>query len=387
MAASKLVFKLCPSIHDFDAAAWDALTINCGPLVKHAFLSALETSGSVGENTGWLPMHLAGYIDDELVLAMPMYRKTHSYGEYIFDFDWANAYHRSGLDYYPKLVNAIPFSPVTDTRIFIAPELQLTDVWPLCEAFIRQIMKDEHIHSFHSLFLHAEQSKTLTSERIVQRINVQFQWYNKGYTDFDEYLSTMTSRRRKSLKKERQKVEASGFQITRLTGDGITEEAIRFFYACYQQTYAKRSGHGGYLTREFFTELAASMADKLLLVIAEKDNSPVAAAFYVFNHEQLCGRYWGSLTESDGLHFECCYYQGIEFAIEHNIPVFNPGTQGEHKILRGFEPTICYSNHHLAHDGFFDAIKRYVELETAQLRHYHHQACGLLPFKAEQEKG
>lgn len=387
MAVSNLVLKFSSSIHDFAPAAWDALTFNCGPLVKHAFLSALENSGSVGDDTGWLPMHLAGYIDDKLVLAMPMYMKTHSYGEYIFDFDWANAYHRIGLEYYPKLVNAVPFSPVTDKRILIATDINLVDVWPLCESYIREAMSAKQIHSFHSLFINAGQSRGLSGDHMVQRINVQFQWYNAGYTSFDEYLSTMTSRRRKSIKKERQKVRASGMQISRLTGRNICEEALNFFYVCYQQTYAKRSGHGGYLTRAFFTELVNTMHDNVLLVIAEQDSSPVAAALYVFNHKQLCGRYWGSIIDSDGLHFECCYYQGIEFAIEHSIPVFNPGTQGEHKILRGFEPTFCYSNHYLAHDGFFDAIKRYVELETAQMKHYHHQACGLLPFKAEQEKG
>lgn len=378
-----LTFEFSSSINQLSAGDWDQIAAKYNPFVRYHFLSALEESASVSAATGWQPQHMLIYQNKQLIGILPLYIKSHSYGEYVFDFSWADAYQQHGLNYYPKLVTAIPFTPVTGSRLLLAEHISFDDVIePVCAA-IKQRANSLGLSSIHWLFVDKSLSAQLQSQGFLPRQAVQFQWFNQNYTSFDQFLGRFASRKRKNLKKERAKVHQAGLSIKRLSGNQIRQQDMDFFYRCYQQTYLKRSGHKGYLQQTFFSQLLNTMTDNILLVIAYHDQNPVAGAFYLYDQNQLCGRYWGALEEFDGLHFECCYYQGIEFCIEQKITSFNPGTQGEHKILRGFEPIYCHSNHYLAAEDFHAAVKRFLEQESPQIARYKQQAETLLPFKSE----
>ena len=312
---------------------------------------------------------------------LPLYRKSHSYGEYVFDHAWANAYHRHGINYYPKLVSAIPFTPVTGPRLLCAANQDEKALLPAFADFVIGLVNDNAFSSFHLLFASKEQSDVLFGSNMLQRQAVQFEWKNYHYCSFDDYLDKMVSRKRKSIRKERANVAKQGVTIEKKSGASITPEDIAHFCRCYQQTYLKRSGHSGYLTPECFVSLFSDMADQILLINAFRNEESIASALFFFDKKALYGRYWGSLEEINGLHFECCYYQGIEFAIDNNLETFNPGTQGEHKILRGFEPVYSYSNHYLAEPAFHDAVKHFLSEEKAHVAEYKKDAESLLPFK------
>lgn len=383
MSKDEVSLEFISSISEVSAADWDRLACDQGPFLRHAFLNALETSDSVGAETGWQPFHMLIKRNNTVIGAAPLYIKGHSYGEYVFDFAWANAYQQHGLKYYPKLLNAIPFTPVTGGRVLFL-DTQQQQLFPQVISALKAQVKTLGLSGFHSLFLAQAPSNDFTDSDCLQRLSVQFQWYNKGYNSWQDFVDTMTARRRKSIRKERQKVLQQNVITTRAVGHEISAQDMAFFYQCYRQTYLKRSGHEGYLKQAFFTSLLSDMADALMLVTAKRDEQPIAAALYLRDEKQLSGRYWGALDEVDGLHFECCYYQGIEFCIEQNIQVFNPGTQGEHKILRGFEPTFCYSNHWLARADFHDAVARFLQTERHDIEAYKAETDTLLPFKSTQ---
>jgi len=360
---------------------WDDLANGNSPFCQYPFLHALETSGSVGADSGWLPFHCVIYQNFEPVGILPLYKKTHSYGEYVFDFAWANTYKQHGINYYPKLVGAIPFTPVTGARLMLSDEVDKQQLLPaLCKEITEQLTLSG-MSSMHWLFVEQDISQLLHQHGQVQRHTVQFQWFNRQYSSFEDYLSHFNSRKRKNVKKERLKVTSDDVKVVRLHGDNLSKDNMHFFYHCYKQTYLKRSGHDGYLTETFFQQLFKDLRHNLMLVIALKDERPIASALFIFDHNQLCGRYWGALEEVQNLHFECCYYQGIEFCIEQNIAKFNPGTQGEHKILRGFEPIYCYSNHSLKELAFHEAVERFIQQENIQIAEYKNNAEKLLPFK------
>jgi predicted N-acyltransferase len=381
ISISKYTFKFSTSIEKIGQTIWDGLADGSSPFCQYSFLHALETSKSVGGKSGWQPFHLVIYQNSEPVGILPLYKKTHSYGEYVFDFAWANAYEQHGINYYPKLVAAIPFTPVTGARLMLSVNVDKQQLLPfLCQEITDQLALSD-MSSMHWLFVEQDISKLLQEHGQVQRQAVQFQWINRQYSSFEDYLTHFNSRKRKNVKKERQKVTTQGIKVVRLHGDNLTEENMRFFYDCYKQTYLKRSGHDGYLSEVFFRQIFRDLPHNLMLVIALKDEQPIASALFIFDQNQLCGRYWGALEEIHSLHFECCYYQGIEFCIEQNIAQFNPGTQGEHKILRGFEPIYCYSNHSLKELSFHEAVERFVEQETPQIERYKENAEKLLPFR------
>jgi predicted N-acyltransferase len=381
ISISKYTFKFSTSIEKIGQTIWDGLADGSSPFCQYSFLHALETSKSVGGKSGWQPFHLVIYQNSEPVGILPLYKKTHSYGEYVFDFAWANAYEQHGINYYPKLVAAIPFTPVTGARLMLSVNVDKQQLLPfLCQEITDQLALSD-MSSMHWLFVEQDISKLLQEHGQVQRQAVQFQWINRQYSSFEDYLTHFNSRKRKNVKKERQKVTTQGIKVVRLHGDNLTEENMRFFYDCYKQTYLKRSGHDGYLSEVFFQQIFKDLPHNLMLVIALKDEQPIASALFIFDQNQLCGRYWGALEEIHSLHFECCYYQGIEFCIEQNIAQFNPGTQGEHKILRGFEPIYCYSNHSLKELSFHEAVERFVEQETPQIERYKENAEKLLPFR------
>ena len=342
------------------------------PLHREAFLTALHQNGCLSATTGWLPHYL---VADSGWCAF--YEKRHSYGEFVFDWAWADAYQRHGLLYYPKLVAALPYTPVPGNKVY--GDLPMGDIVTAAEQFSLQ----RHMSSVHWLYCDKATQASLTKQGYIGRKSVQFHWFNRDYADFSDFLDTFVSRKRKMVNKERRNVQHQGIRIERKTASNIDAQDLDFFYRCYRDTYQKRSGHNGYLPNAFFQQLGNTMSNELLLVLAYQDNRPVACALFAYDKDGLYGRYWGCIEEHEFLHFECCLYQGIEFCIEQNIPFFNPGTQGEHKLLRGFEPVWCYSAHKLHHPDFHRAINTFCLQEALQLEQYRQQALTLLPFKQQ----
>ncbi len=313
---------------------------------------------------------------------MPLYLKTHSYGEYVFDWSWADAWQGNGLDYYPKLVTAIPFTPATGPRLCLARGYHNKDVIPILVSAIRNFAQERHISSWHLLFPEEDVAGLLQSEGMHLRTAAQFHWFNEGFASFDDFLATFSSRKRKNLKRERNRVYEQGFELQTLCGAEISASQWDQFYRFYQLTYAKRSGHGGYLSKAFFTRTAASMGDQAIMVLARLGGETVAGALFFRSSETLYGRYWGCLQEYDCLHFEACYYQGIEYCIANGLQRFDPGAQGEHKIQRGFRPVKTFSNHWIADSRFSTAIADFTDQERLHIEEYLEQTTALLPFKA-----
>jgi predicted N-acyltransferase len=377
-------FHFHPSIADISAGLWNALVNanpnTASPFLRHEFLLALEQSGSACADTGWQPHHIIVTKDGRHVAAMPLYIKSHSYGEYVFDWSWADAYRQHGMRYYPKLVTSVPFTPSTGPRLLIA---EGEDHAHITHAIAQAVIAEARrigASSWHVLFPGEKESARLTSAGLRPRIACQFHWYNRGYKTFDDFLATFNSRKRKNLRKERNAVHSAGIQFTRFRGNAITPTMWQQFYRFYQNTYQIR-GQQGYLTQAFFQRLSDVMPDNLLLVVATLDARPIAAALSFCDSEKLYGRYWGCLQEYQFLHFETCYYQGIEYAIEEGLQSFDSGAQGEHKIQRGFEPIITHSNHWIADPQFDVAIGEFLEREAEHIKEYKVGAEGGLPFR------
>jgi len=348
------------------------------PFLAAEFLSALEDSDSVTAATGWTPHHLAAQRGRPF---MPLYVKTHSYGEYVFDWAWADAYHRNGLPYYPKLVTAIPFSPVTGPRLRPLPDA----LDPGCGAALFDAVQETAAatgaSSWHLLFPDAETRARFAGLGLLERVGVQFHWSNRGYRDFDDFLDTFTARKRKMVRRERARIAAQGLRVELLPGTALDAARWDFFYRMYQRTYRKRSGTGGYLTRDFFARIGATLGAQIALALAYDGGEPVAAALYLHDSERLYGRYWGSLRDYECLHFELCYYQGIDFAIRRGLRGFDAGAQGEHKIARGFEPVETWSLHWIRERRFAVAIADFLARERAHIQHYVEEARSLLPYR------
>lgn len=365
------------SIHEVSSAQWQNLLGTDYPFLQYGFLSALETSGCVGEGTGWMPHYLWIEQNNTPVAAAPLYMKTDSWGEYVFDWAWADAFRRAGRAYYPKWVCAVPFTPASGPRLL--GKLQ-AEQWPEIQQQLEHQAQREAVSSLHWLLPSLAESNQL-ADRWPQREGTQFHWFNQGFSDFSAFLASFNARKRKSLLRERRKVAEAGIQLLRKTGASITTADWDHFYACYRQTYAKRSGHGGYLNRAFFHCLSDTMADQALLVQAVREGQLIASALYFFDAHTLYGRYWGCLEEWDCLHFEACYYQGIEFAIERKLARFDPGAQGEHKIQRGFTPVPVFSNHWIKDSDARTAIAQFIRAEAEHNQAYLRAAAELLPFK------
>ena len=359
-------------------ARWDALLgDDPQPFVRHAFLSSLEDSGSVGGRTGWRAQHqLLESVAGEAVAALPLYRKTHSNGEYVFDWAWADACHRAGIEYYPKLLCAVPFSPVTGARLLGDREAagQLLD--ELSEALVEQGYSGLHIN-----FTQPDADAVFRGrEGWLERIGCQFHWHNRGYRDFQDFLDSLTSRKRKQLRKEREQVMGQGIAFEWREGHQLSETEWDFVYACYANTYHVR-GQAPYLTRDFFSLLAERMPASIRVVLAEQNGRPVAMAFSLIGGDGLYGRYWGCLDAFDRLHFETCFYQGIEQAIAAGLSRFDAGAQGEHKLIRGFEPVITRSWHYLAHPGLRAAVSDFLAQERLGVLRYAEAAREALPYR------
>ncbi|WP_428239829.1 GNAT family N-acetyltransferase [Gynuella sp.] len=371
------------SILEIDKEAYNALQQSDYPFLSYQFLSALEESGVCTADNGWQPMFLCVYQDSVLVGVMPGYLKSHSYGEYVFDWSWAHAYDQHQLPYYPKFISAVPFTPVMGPRFLWDKHYSEDDVGCYMIEAIKTFCQENKLSSWHCLFPDPKQHACLENlSDIITRVDCQYHWHNRNYQAFEDFLSRMTSRKRKNIKKERRKIIEQGLRVERFTGTGITDELLEHFYMFYHSTYLKR-GRQGYLNKSFFESVLGQLRDQMLLVMAFREDQPVAGSLFFYDQNALYGRYWGSLQEYDGLHFECCYYQGIEFCIEHSLLRFDPGTQGEHKISRGFEPTFTHSLHYISHSAFRDAINRFVQQERIHIEAYANEARSLLPFNQE----
>ena len=372
--------KQINSMAQVDGAAWNRLAGAAYPFMRHEFLLALEQSGSVCEQTGWVPAHLLVMNEDQLIAFMPLYLKHHSWGEYVFDQQWAQAYQQQGLDYYPKWLTAIPLTPCQGPRIVIQEGIDLLEVMRLLLAFIKQLSEQLGISSWHCLFPDLQQVELLRSLGLSIREGVQFHWFNQGYRDFNDFLSTMNASKRKMLKRERRRVNEQGVRLLRIAGKDVSELQWQTFFQFYTMTYFKR-GSQPYLNLAFFQQIGATMGEQLLLILASKDDKAIAAALSFIGEETLYGRYWGCFEEYNGLHFETCYYQGLDYCIEHSLKRFDSGAQGEHKIARGFEPIATYSAHWIKDDRFAKAIEHFLAREQKAVQHYKQDAASYLPFR------
>lgn len=373
------------SISDVSPADWNQLWSSDYPFIRHEFFLALEKSGCTTSRTGWKPSHCVARDGGKLLGAFPLYIKTHSYGEYVFDWSWANAYQQAGYDYYPKLLNAIPFTPATGPRWASQSDLPAADRQNVLNKMFDAIKRHAAQNAFsglHCLFPSATNSDDLKHlPELMQRLDCQFHWFNQGYTSFDDFLNTFSSRKRKNLSKERARVKDQGFAVQMKAGIELSSADWQHFYRLYRGTYRKRSGHDGYLNEAFFQQLGAAMPEQIVMAQANRDDEWCAAALYLRDSTTLYGRYWGAIEEYDALHFECCYYQGVEYAIGQRLQRFDPGAQGEHKIARGFTPVLTQSFHHLQQPDFAAAIRRFLAEEQTHVRAYCDEARAQLPFK------
>jgi len=372
--------SLINHIDEISREDWNGITGLEYPFIRYEFLHALEESACVSEETGWTPQHCLVYDKDGLIALMPMYRKTHSHGEYVFDFEWAHAYRQRGLAYYPKWLTAIPFTPCEGERLFIKAGVDKKLIFKSIMAYLIGIAESENISGWHCLFPTLEEVNLFKSTDLAIREGVQFRWMNKGYRDFKDYLDSFNSKKRKTLLRERRFISDQGIMLKQVYGKDITEQQLDVFFQFYQLTYLKR-GNPPYLNLEFFKEIAETMPEQLLLILAIKDNTYVGAAFSLVGKDSLYGRYWGCYEEYHSLHFEACYYQGLEYCINNQLTCFDSGAQGEHKIARGFEPVTTYSAHWLSDPEFAAAIKGFTNREASLVEKYRSSVAGLLPFK------
>jgi predicted N-acyltransferase len=370
-----VTIEVVHSLAGIDAGQWNRLA-GGDPFLRHEFLSALHDTGCASAATGWSPHYLILTKHGRLAAAMPLYLKDHSYGEYVFDWAWADAYHRHGLNYYPKLVCAVPFTPVTGPRVLTGESGEGARLIAAALKLAREL----DVSSLHFLFPTHEQAQNIVHHGMLLRHSVQFHWANRGYTSFDDFLAGMSHDKRKKIRQERRKVREAGITFRWLEGAGIRTEDWAFFARCYRQTY--REHHSTpYLNLEFFRRIGRAMPENLTLVVAHREDRPIAASLNVRNEQRLFGRYWGALEYHSGLHFETCYYQGIEYAIARGIAAFEGGSRGEHKLARGLLPVETVSAHWLAHPQFSAAIEEYLAREAGSIAHYVDELNERRPFK------
>ena len=353
--------------------------------MRHEFLLALEQTGATSAASGWQPLHMLVESTDkaqQLMALMPLYAKTNSMGEYVFDWSWADAYARHGLQYYPKLLTAIPFTPCTGPRLCIAADCGVKNMQALVFAQLRTLAARIDASGWHLLFPEKSQADEFVEQGMLLRAGCQYQWFNEQYESFDDFLQSFSSRKRKNLKKERAQVAAQGIALQQIEGADISENQWRHFYRFYESTYMVR-GRAPYLSEEFFLEIGRTMPESLMLVLASHADTPVAGALYLKGNDSLYGRYWGSDRDYPGLHFETCYYQGIEYAIRHGYTRIDSGAQGEHKIQRGFKPVTTWSTHWLKHPDFQRAVADFLREEAIHISEYQNRAAEYLPFRKD----
>ena len=373
--ADAVSLRSVSSIEEIDAAVWDALAnpapgaetarFDYNPFLSHAFFHALEASGSASRRTGWMPHHLVMERDGETIGVLPCYAKSHSQGEYVFDYGWADAFERAGGRYYPKLQCSVPFTPATGRRLLVGDGPDRTERQALLGEGLRQVCEEVGVSSAHITFQREDEAKLLFEMGYLERNDQQFHWHNAAepYPDFDTFLTSLASRKRKAIRKERAEAHRN-VTIERLSGEQLTDEVWDTFFRFYMDTGSRKYGRP-YLTRDFYTRIGTTMADRIVLVMARSNEHGhhVAGAINFVGSHTLFGRHWGCVEHHPMLHFECCYYQAIDYAIERGLSTVEAGAQGGHKLARGYMPTITYSTHHITHPGLREAVGDYLERE------------------------
>lgn len=371
------VTRVLESPLEVAAHTWNALLApGAGPFVRHEYLAALHESASAVPRTGWTPSFVTLWQGGELHAACPLYLKDHSYGEYVFDWAWANAYEQHGLQYYPKALAAVPFTPVPGPRL-LARDARARKA--LLDAVLAKV-RAQGLSSLHLLFLEPDDAAACEQAGLMLRHNVQFHWTNAGYADFEAFLASLSHDKRKKIRQERRKVAQAGVQFRCARGMDISADDWDFFYRCYERTYLEH-GNPPYLRRDFFRRMAQQMPQHWLLFIAEQDGSPIASSLIGLDGGVAYGRYWGALRRVDCLHFEACYYQPLQWCIAHGMQRFEGGAQGEHKMARALMPTMTTSAHWLAHPAFADAVERFLEREGASVQNYLEHLEQRSPFR------
>ena len=372
------------SIEEISKKEWDSLLNDINyPFLKHDFLQLLESTSCVGAKTGWIPLHVTISKGNSLLAGMPLYLKSHSQGEFVFDHSWANAFYQHGLDYYPKLVSSIPHTPASGPRLLIKDGENKKELFEMIKEGVKNIAAKNNISSWHILFPREEEVDFFDDSNLSIRKNAQFIWFNENFTSFEDYLNSFRARHRKNVRKERNKIIEQELIIETFSGENLNYDLLNKFYKFYLSTNIKRSGFSGYLTKQFFLNFPATLFKNLVIVFAKKKSNDemVGGSLFFRDDQNLYGRYWGCIEEFDCLHFECCYYQGIDYCIKNKLKKFDPGVQGEHKIKRGFAPTETYSAHWIADERFSEAIEDFVTKEERHINYYLEDAKKLLPFK------
>jgi uncharacterized protein len=373
--------RIVEKLDEVEAAAWDALGGDRNPLISHAFLAGLERYGCLGSTYGWYPRHVL--VEDDagrLLAAMPLYAKTNGYGEFVFDWAWESAWERSGLRYYPKLVASVPYTPATGPRLLVHPD---ADGTALRRLLIRQAVGfagQQGVSGLHWLFPDATDLEALRAEGLALRMGCQYHWRNDGYRDFDDFLERFSSKKRKNVRRERRRVVEQGVKLRILHGDEVSDSLWGTFHRFYTDTFEKKMGIPT-LSLDFFRETGRALGSGVVMVLAEHGGAPVAAALCYRSHDSLYGRYWGCARDYDGLHFEACYYQGIDYCIREGLQRFEPGAQGEHKIPRGFLPTATWSAHWLAHEELGRVVADFCLREQQAMARHCRQLMVLSPFR------
>ena len=368
------------SFSEITPTHWNSLVPPDSPALRYEFLSAFEKSGCVGQGTGWLPQHLVLYESGKLIAAAPCYLKYHSYGEYIFDWDWAHAYHRAGIAYYPKILLAIPFTPISGQRLLTHPSVDHQSTGFIISASLLKLAETISASSVHCLFTTARDNELLKKVGFIQRQGNQFHWSNHSYKDFSDFLNGFSSKRRKNILRERRSINADNITFRWLTGHTATAKDWSFFYSCYQTTI-KEHGAIPYLNEVFFRLVGETMPNNVLLIMAQRQQRDIAAAFFLKGEYSLFGRYWGTIDRVSNLHFETCFYQPIEYCIQNKLHRFEAGAQGEHKLNRGLIPTSVLSMHWLSHPDFFEAVKHYSHHESSNMQKYQTILQNHSPYK------
>jgi predicted N-acyltransferase len=372
--------KVFTSIHEIGREAWNAVSGTDHPFLRFEFLSALESNRCVGPRFGWLPRHLAAFDGANLVGAVPLYIKDNSYGEFVFDWSWADAYQRAGLAYYPKAVVAVPYTPVTGRRILTAAHAERDQVATALIDLARDWSHSQNLSSLHWLFPDSADARLLDDRGMLLRLGCQFHWHNQGYRDFEDYLDCFNSRKRKKVRRERRYVQQAGIAVRIVHGHQASDAELEVMHEFYRSTFDKKWGHAT-LNLGFFREIATTMGEQLVLIIASKGSRIVAGAICLRSGETLYGRHWGCYEDYHSLHFEACYYQGIDYCIANGLKSFEPGAQGEHKISRGFLPTPTWSAHWIADSGFRGIVGRFLQQETGAMRDYMQELAQRSPFR------
>lgn len=370
-----IVLENVDSMSAINSTEWNSLT-GTNPSLAHEYFHALENSKSVCPETGWQPLYLLARENGNLLGAMPLFFKSHSYGEFVFDHDWADAYERNGIAYYPKLVTSVPFTPITGARIF-SPSLAIRK---LLTTAALDLAQRAGVSSLHILFPEELLARELADQGFMLRQSVQFHWRRLGINNFSEFLATMRHEKRKKIRKERKRLADLSITYEQIRGNDATAEDWLFFYKCYLHTHQIYQSPIS-LRFEFFQQISQTMPEKLLLLFASRNGERIAGAFFLLDSQNLYGRSWGALEYIPGLHFELCYYQAIDFCLENKIDIFEGGAQGEHKLARGFSPSTTWSAHWLAHPVFANAVKSYLKQEAGSIAHYVEELGSSSPFK------